>query len=131
MTQQARFRSECMDCINDLKTSVEMTRTFDGDKSMITLLENIRFFLYCRNGDIPKAKLSYDKMMIYYQDLLDEIMYGEEVHTEEFCFRNAEGSVWKMVKGQDAQAVEMGKVMMKERETLAGWLVGAIKYGHK
>ena len=130
MTQQARFRSECMECIKQLKASVGKMRELEDDLSMATLFENIRFFIYCRNGDIPKAKLSYDKMMAHYQDMLDEIMYGEN-HPDDKMVANDAYGLDTVIEGQDAQAVHMGKVMMKEKETLAGWLKGAIKYGHK
>ena len=132
MTQQARFRSECMECIKQLKASVGKMRELENDLSMATLFENIRFFIYCRNGDIPKAKLSYDKMMAHYQDMLDEIMYGENHPDDKMVANDAyDDSVFTVIEGQDAQAVHMGKVMMTEKETLAGWLQGAIKYGHK
>jgi len=104
------------------------------------VFENIRFFLYCRNGDIPKAKLSYDNIMAHYQEMLDLIMFPT-THKEQtyrfappttgLCNINDDCTKWKWVKGQDAQAVHMGKSMIREKESLAGWLQGAIKYGHK
>ena len=132
--EQARFRSECMDCINELKKDVKSIRKNGCELSVRMVFENIRFFLYCRNGDIPNGKLSFDKMMAHYQEMLDVIMFPTthkgETYTD-LCNINDDGTVFKWVKGQDAQAVHMGKSMIREKECLEGWLWGASRYGHK
>ena len=41
--EQARFRSECMDCINELKKDIKSIRKNGCELSVRMVFENIRF----------------------------------------------------------------------------------------
>ena len=104
--------------------------------------EKIRFFTHCHNADVKKAKKAYDKLMLINQEWLDILMFDDRggdsalnLETREWAVFKSEGGEagggYEETKGQDAQAMLMGKNMIIERECLEGWLWGASRYGHK